>query len=187
MNTHTTHNNATWYFLPLVLVALVVIADQVTKILVLQNIPPLYESQEGIKKIIGDFLWFINVSNRGAVFSFGANFENISRAIILFILPIILIIFMLGIVVYSSFDKSLRWIAASICGGGIGNMLDRIIRPDGVVDFISVNVYGIFGMDRWPTFNIADSAIVVSMVLWIVMIPIQYYTEKKQRRNKYER
>jgi signal peptidase II len=59
---------------------------------------------------------------------------------------------------------------AGIIGGGIGNIIDRIFRPAGVVDFISVKFYGILGMERWPTFNIADSSVVVCCLLLLVTI-----------------
>ena len=61
-----------------------------------------------------------------------------------------------------------RWAACGILGGGAGNLVDRIFRPLGVVDFIDVKFYGLFGLDRWPTFNIADSAIVVCGFLLVI-------------------
>lgn len=57
-----------------------------------------------------------------------------------------------------------------ILGGGVGNIIDRIFRPLGVVDFIDVRFYGLFGLERWPTFNIADSAIVVGGILLIISL-----------------
>jgi len=38
------------------------------------------------------------------------------------------------------------------------------------VDFISVKLYGLFGWDRWPTFNIADSSVVVCSILLFITI-----------------
>ncbi len=55
-------------------------------------------------------------------------------------------------------------------GGGIGNLIDRIFRSLRVVDFISVKFYGIFGLERWPTFNIADASLVVSGILLAVLL-----------------
>ena len=54
-----------------------------------------------------------------------------------------------------------------VCGGALGNLHDRLFRADeigrhGVVDFIKVN-YPWGG--SWPTFNIADSALVVGTIL----------------------
>jgi signal peptidase II len=61
-----------------------------------------------------------------------------------------------------------RWVLCGIVGGGIGNVIDRIFRPEGVVDFVSVKFYGLFGLERWPTFNVADSSVVVCAILLVV-------------------
>jgi signal peptidase II len=68
-----------------------------------------------------------------------------------------------------------RWAIGGIIGGGAGNLIDRIFRPDGVVDFISVKFYGLFGFERWPTFNIADACVVISMFLFLfsIIIPVK--------------
>jgi signal peptidase II len=65
-----------------------------------------------------------------------------------------------------------------IIGGGFGNLIDRFFRPDGVVDFIDVKFYGLFGLERWPTFNVADSAVVVcGSLLFISML---FFSVKKE-------
>ena len=46
--------------------------------------------------------------------------------------------------------------------------MDRLFRVRGVVDFIDVKFYGLLGFDRWPTFNLADSTVVVAGILLIV-------------------
>jgi signal peptidase II len=69
-----------------------------------------------------------------------------------------------------------RWALAGIIGGGLGNIIDRIFRPDGVVDYISVNFYGLLGLPRWPTFNIADACVVgcgILLLLSIIFTPKQ--------------
>ena len=53
-------------------------------------------------------------------------------------------------------------------GGGLANMVDRVFRPQGVVDFVDVKFYGLFGMERYPTFNVADSSVVVGGILLLV-------------------
>src|SRR5947209_7340171 len=63
----------------------------------------------------------------------------------------------------------MRFLAlALVCGGAFGNLVDRIRSAHGVVDFIEVGV----GAYRWPTFNVADSAITVGAIalaisLWL--------------------
>ena len=67
-----------------------------------------------------------------------------------------------------------------ILGGAIGNLLDRVIFRY-VIDFIEWYVT-IGGRERhWPTFNIADAAIVVGIVLMVLqMVPAKQGQTKKQ-------
>ena len=57
------------------------------------------------------------------------------------------------------------------------NLIDRFFRANGVVDFIDVKFYGLFGLERWPTFNIADAAVVISFVLLILY---SFFKKKKE-------
>ena len=50
----------------------------------------------------------------------------------------------------------------------MGNLIDRIFRPEGVVDFLSFSLFGIFGFERFPTFNIADMSITIGAALLII-------------------
>jgi signal peptidase II len=56
---------------------------------------------------------------------------------------------------------------ALICGGAVGNLIDRIRSPRGVVDFIDIG----FGTHRFWTFNIADMAVTfgTAMLTWILL------------------
>jgi signal peptidase II len=54
-----------------------------------------------------------------------------------------------------------------VCGGALGNLIDRVRSGQGVVDFIDIG----FGNARWPTFNVADmavstGAVLLACVLW---------------------
>jgi signal peptidase II len=54
-----------------------------------------------------------------------------------------------------------------VCGGAIGNLIDRIRSPLGVVDFLDIGVHDW----RWPTFNVADIAVstgacLLALALW---------------------
>jgi signal peptidase II len=54
-----------------------------------------------------------------------------------------------------------------VCGGALGNLIDRVRSEQGVVDFIDIG----FGGARWPTFNVADvavssGAVLLAWVLW---------------------
>jgi signal peptidase II len=82
------------------------------------------------------------------------------------ILPLILLVLLvIYFVKTDDFTRVQRWAVAGIIGGGFGNMIDRLFRPEGVVDFIDVRFYGLFGLERWPTFNVADSSVVVAGIV----------------------
>jgi signal peptidase II len=57
---------------------------------------------------------------------------------------------------------------ALICGGAVGNLLDRIKSPRGVVDFIDIGI----GSHRFWTFNFADLAVTLgtAILTWILCI-----------------
>lgn len=150
---------------PFILTAGILAADQATKALVVRNIP--YNSIA--VSFFGDFLRIIHARNKGAAFSIGHGFPDAIRFFIFSVIPIIVI----GWLIYYIYtSKELlprdRWILAGIAGGGMGNIIDRLFRADGVVDFIDVKFYGIFGMERWPTFNIADASVVVCGILFVL-------------------
>ena len=54
------------------------------------------------------------------------------------------------------------WAFALLCGGILGNLVDRLLTGR-VVDFLDF----VFGTYHYPTFNVADSAICVGMVLYL--------------------
>jgi signal peptidase II len=96
----------------------------------------------------------------------GHNLPEFIKPAIFIVVPLVLLV---GLIWYyfrsTEITRLQRWVLAGIIGGGFGNLIDRIFRPDGVVDFISVKFYGIFGLARWPTFNIADASVVVCCVV----------------------
>lgn len=142
----------------LVLVAVVVaIADQLAKAWVVRNLP------EGVPhEIFGRFLIFEHVANPGAAFSLATGstwlFSIIAAAVIVFLIW------------FARRIRSAAWavLFGLLLGGTVGNLIDRLTRPPGfglghVVDFILV---------PWmlpAIFNIADSAIVTSMCLFVLL------------------
>lgn len=144
--------------LPFILSVVVVILDQVTKAWIVKTIPPFTIGYQ----YLGDFLRIVHVSNTGVAFSMGDSMPLVLRRILFGIVPLAVIA--LVVVVYfrnKDFTQVQRWAICGIVGGGIGNIIDRFFRAEGVIDFIDVKFYGIFGLKRWPTFNVADSAVVV--------------------------
>jgi len=169
--------------LPLSLTAFVILADQLVKALIVKIKPEM-----GLIKDVfnNDFLWIYHVRNKAIAFSLGETLPDVVKPVAFVVVPILVLGFLFWYYINSNeFSQIQRWAAAGIIGGGIGNIIDRIARPDGVVDFISVKLYGLFGFDRWPTFNIADSCVVVCCILLFVSIIISpVKTEKKGAKNE---
>ena len=162
---------------PLILTAAVIAADQITKFLIVKMIPPF---TIGVSFFNG-LLRIVHVANTGVAFSVGDSLPDTIRRFLFAIIPLIVIIVVF--VIYfrnDSFTKLQRWAICGIIGGGLGNLLDRFVRAEGVVDFIDVKFFGIFGLERWPTFNIADSAIVVCGIILIISFIISISREEKQ-------
>ena len=166
--------------LPLLLAIFVILADQISKILIVKNIP---YATIGFQ-CFGDFLRIVHISNTGVAFSVGATWSQTVRALLFSLVPLAVIVVV--IVVYfrnKDFSALQRWAIMGIVGGGLGNLIDRFFRKEGVVDFIDVKFYGLFGLERWPTFNLADSAVVICGILLIISFVV---TASKDGKNKKE-
>ncbi len=151
-------------FLPFTLTFLVILLDQVSKIIVIAMLPFARPVE-----VLGDFLRLTYVKNPAIAFSLGRDLPSGLRTIMFLVLPLSVLAILLYFFFSSlDFSRSQRWILAAIIGGGVGNIFDRLFRSGGVVDFIDVKFYGIFGLERWPIFNIADSTVVVAGILLLL-------------------
>ena len=153
--------------LPFSLTFLVIILDQAIKAMIVARWPI---QGSFIGDVFGnEFLILYHVRNKAIAFSIGDNVPEPFRIILFIVVPILVLIFLSWYYLKSNeFTGIQRWAIAGIIGGGVGNIIDRIFRRDGVVDFISVKFYGLFGMQRWPTFNVADASVVVCCILLLI-------------------
>lgn len=131
------------------LIALIVVAlDQVSKFFIRANMN-LGQSipEEGFFRITYG-------TNTGGVFGLFANQA--------FLITLTAIVGVAAILVYSRYPQANRVLVrvalGLLLGGAVGNLIDRI-RFGKVVDFIDVGA--------WPVFNVADSAVVVGVILII--------------------
>jgi signal peptidase II len=153
--------------IPLILTAAAIIADQVSKAFIVKNWP---EENTFITDVFGnEFLWIWHVRNTAIAFSLGHNLPDWLKPILFIIVPVAVLAYLVWYFLKSNeFTSVQRWCLAGILGGGLGNLIDRIFRSDGVVDFISVKLYGFLGFTRWPTFNLADSFVVVFGIIFLL-------------------
>ncbi len=163
------------YFLPLILTCVVIVLDQLTKWLIVRSIDPWSIGYT----FFGDVLRIVCVYNTGAAFSLGSGLTSTMRFIVMACIPTLFIGGICVLYFKTAFTCVQRWFLSGIIGGGISNLVDRFFRAEGVVDFIDVKFYGLFGLERWPTFNIADAAIVVCAFGLFILIFLQERKEKQ--------
>lgn len=142
-------------WLPLVIVLL----DQATKAMVRAWLP-LHDSVT----VIPGFMDFTHVRNSGAAFGFLNGVEFPGKSVVISLVATAALI---GIGMYSAALASHQLFAriglALVSGGAAGNLIDRVFGGS-VVDF--VDVY--FGSWHFWTFNVADSAITVGVIIMIL-------------------
>ena len=153
------NSDRTWKYLRLVLiVGLVVAADQVSKMIVM-DLVPLY----GRIPVIPGFFDITHIYNPGGAFGFLAGYSTLLRQV-LFVAAALLAI---GLIFYfyAHTPDTHRFLALALClvlGGAVGNLIDRF-RFGKVVDFLDVYINDL----HWPAFNVADSAITVGIAIFI--------------------
>lgn len=134
--------------------------DLITKVLVVAEL----RTRQPVE-LFGGLVYLTHARNTGAAFSVGEGFT-----VLLSVLAVVVVIVLLTL---ARRLASPAWAVALglIAGGAAGNLIDRLFRSPGpfegaVVDFISI-------LDPhdppWPVFNLADSALVVGVVLVVVL------------------
>ncbi len=143
----------------------IIFLDQLVKAEIVASIP---ENKIGLR-LMNDFLWIVHTRNLGIAFSIGDEVSRLIRSILFILVPAV---FIVGAILYSAKSRSLSFVQriaiACIVGGGAGNLIDRIFRPEGVVDFISFSLFGFLGLERFPTFNVADLSISIGAGLLLL-------------------
>ena len=132
--------------------AAIVAADQLTKFLVVQNIP-----LHGHVDFIPGLLSLTYVRNTGAAFSSFEGAQWLFALIFLLFTVVIIWEFSRKRWPFTDFE---RWLIVAIYAGGIGNMIDRF-RFGYVVDMIQTDFMS------FPVFNVADCFITCGCILLI--------------------
>lgn len=147
--------------------AVVLVLDIVTKYFAVRTLPAVHVPRE----VIGDLLRFTLAYNRGA--AFGTHAGVWSRWI--FTAAALLVLFFLARI-YRDSDRNdrLRALALGlVCGGAVGNLVDRFRSSRGVIDFIDIGI----GDFRWYTFNVADMGVSIGAML----LAWSFWREGKKR------
>lgn len=138
----------------IILTLLFLLVDIISKIIV-----DKYMMVEESIKVINNFLYITYVRNTGAAWSIFS-----SRSILVLFISAFIIV---GIILYvyknRPSNKIEKLAYSMILGGALGNFVDRIFNRY-VIDFIDIKI---FGYD-YPIFNLADTFIVVGVILLMI-------------------
>jgi signal peptidase II len=131
--------------------AVVFVIDRVTKAWVSENIP-----LGTARPVVGDYVRIVHAQNTGA--AFGLLPERTTLLSVLSVVAVLAIVYY-----YRQIASNSSLVSATLgmqLGGAFGNLLDRITQGY-VVDFVDVGI----GDVRFWAFNVADSSIVVGIIL----------------------
>jgi signal peptidase II len=146
------------WFWPLFLTVL--LTDCSTKQLAEEHLAVTYVPRE----VLGGVVRFTLAYNPGAAMSISlGDFSRVGFSL----LALVALLFLAWL--YRHTPASDRWRAAGIAlvaGGALGNLIDRVRSPLGVVDFIDVGL----GHTRFWIFNLADVGITVGLVVLVVVL-----------------
>jgi signal peptidase II len=145
--------------------------DQISKEIAREKVSAYNETE-----VWGDYFVLIKAENTGAFLSLGSDFSDITHKIVLIILPTLFLIIGLVFILTTKKLTKLPTIAVSfMIGGGIGNIIDRILTGS-VTDFMNMGI----GSLRTGIFNFADVSIMVGLGL---MILSSFLDNKKDKKN----
>ncbi len=142
---------------PLTVALVVLVLDRWTKSLVIHHLP------QGAALVLTPFLNLVHVRNAGGAFGMGAEggYRSSFFFIVVSLIAILVIISLLRKL--PSREILVRWSLGAVLGGGLGNLMDRLIYGR-VIDFMDFHI----AQYHWPAFNLADSFITVGLglALW---------------------
>ena len=136
------------------------------------------KGKEGI--VVFESWWnFIYVENKGALWGLGANFPDSVRQLIFLGFSTVVTLLVIYLLLAYAETKFMKIIYGLIIAGAFGNLYDRFFRGFAVIDFIDWHAGEIY---HWPTFNIADVAIVVA--IFLLAFEIMFLQPKREKNQK---
>ena len=136
--------------------AVVVVVDQLTKMWLRASIQP----GEPPVDIVGEFVRLVHGQNSGGIFGLFGDSAFILGLASIFVIALI--------VVYEAREGIRSWLLTValglLLGGAIGNLIDRLTLGH-VTDWVDMGI----GTWRWYTFNVADAAISIALVILIAI------------------
>ena len=135
---------------------IVVLIDQLSKITMTRLLA------FGQSEPVASFFNLVMVYNRGAAFSFLSDQPGWQRYFFAGI-SVVASLFILWMLKRNPGQRLFCWALALILGGAVGNLIDRVAYGH-VIDFLDFHLGGW----HWPAFNVADSAITIGAILFVL-------------------
>ena len=142
--------------------------DKVTKLLAIN-----YLQHKVPISFFNDLVVLTYAENTGAFLSFGSNFNSVLKAIVMLVLPMAVCLFGIFWCMIKEKYISRCIILSTIIGGGVGNLIDRIIHNFTVVDFLNFGI----GNLRTGVLNVADLSVTFGVILFVIF---DYLINKKE-------
>jgi signal peptidase II len=146
-------------------------ADQVTKQWARVALGP--EGSGKMRSVIGQALTFHYAENPGIAFSMLRNLSG-GRFVLAGLALVALVMVLKFLRGTDPTQRRLHIALGLIAGGAIGNLIDRLVYAR-VVDFILVDV-GVWPLDPWPVFNVADIVLVIGVGLIALDVLLSKHT-----------
>ncbi|MEM1229840.1 MAG: signal peptidase II [Pseudomonadota bacterium] len=151
----------------LLLAALVIAADQLSKALVVAQLTFAEEVP------VTPFFSWVHLCNSGAAFSFLQGAGGWQRWLFIGLAAAFTVFILYELRRLPRGERLMGWVYGLILGGAIGNAIDRALNGC-VVDFLAFH----YDTAYFPAFNVADSALFCGAVLWIGQMIGEYRAER---------
>jgi signal peptidase II len=133
--------------------------DRITKLIAIETL----EGQPAREYLHG-FLRLIYQENRGGMLSLGAGLpESIRFLFFTVLVALVLAALLLFVLLKRTLAVKDALAAALVIGGGIGNVVDRLVYDGAVLDFLNIGI----GEMRTGVFNLADVAILAGALVFL--------------------
>jgi signal peptidase II len=115
--------------------------------------------------LLDDSVRFEYTENTGAFLGLGSNLPREVRFLLLVIFTSVTLLALAGFALSAVRLSLAQWVGLSLlAGGGVGNLIDRILNDGAVVDFVRLQL----GPLRTGVFNVADVAVMAGALLLLV-------------------
>jgi signal peptidase II len=143
--------------------------DQITKLIAV-----LYIKGNEPVHFLKNTIMIVYTENTGAFLSMGSDWPVIVKYIVLVIIPIFICLYGIYYCLVKEKNKIKVILLMTIIGGGLSNLVDRLINDFSVVDFLNFGI----GTLRTGILNVADLSVTFGAILYVIY---EFRSERKKK------